>query len=148
MSARRNPFEMFERMMEQMSRQLEEATREWDGERFGRELGQGSMGIDLADRGDEFVATADVPGFQKDEIDLRFQDDTLSISASRQRESEEEDETYLRSERERRSMQQRVRIPEPVEEDRIEATLTNGVLTIRLPKAEPTERGGHRIEIQ
>ena len=51
------------------------------------------------------------------------------------------DETYLRQERQHRSLQETVRIPERVREDDIEATMQNGVLTVTLPKAEPDDSG-------
>lgn len=140
---------MIERMFDQMSRQFEDAARSWQSE--GRGMpgeGRGRMGIDLADQGDAFVVTADVPGFERDDVDLRMQDDTLFIDASSERETEQREETYLRSEREHRSLSERVRLPEPVVEDDVEATLKNGVLTVRLPKAEPSEGGGRRIDIE
>lgn len=149
MSSRGNPFDRFEQMFKQMSRQLEEAARTWDTDQIrpgGREFG--TMGIDVADRGDEFVVTADVPGFEKDEVDVRMVGDALHIGATRERTDEEREENYLRSEREHRSMRERARIPGPVDEEGIEATLRNGVLTVRLPKVEPAESEGRRIDIE
>lgn len=141
---------MIERMFEQMSQQFDDAARTW-----GTEGGQlpttgkpSRMGIDLADQGEEFVVTADVPGFERDDIDLRLMDDTLHVSATREQTSEQEDEAYIRSERSRRSLRERVRIPESIEEDEITATLKNGVLTVHLPKMEPTEAGGRQIDIE
>lgn len=149
MSSRNNPFEMIERMFEQMSRQFDEAARSWRTTEGGvGQLALGTMGIDLADRGEEFVVTADVPGFETDDVDLRISDTTLFIDARRERSTEEQEETYLRSEREHRSLSERVQLPEPVDEDGIRATIKNGVLTVTLPKAEPTEAGGRRIDIE
>lgn len=148
MSAGNNPFETIERMFEQMSRQFEEAARAWGTEGADLERGRsGRMGIDIADHGEEFVVTADVPGFESDEIDLRIADTTLLIEATHEQTAEEEAETYLRSERERRSLREQVRLPDSVVEDEVDASLNNGVLTVRLPKAEPTEAGGRRIDI-
>lgn len=150
MSSRTNPFEMVERMFEQMSQQFDEAARTWgtEGEQLPAAGRPTRMGIDLADRGDEFVVTADMPGFEREDIQLRLLDDTLHVSASQERTSEQEDEAYIRSERSRRSLRERVRIPEPVEEDEITATLKNGVLTVDLPKMELTEAGGRQIDIE
>ncbi|WP_225336583.1 Hsp20/alpha crystallin family protein [Halomicrobium urmianum] len=147
MSGRNDPFETIEQMFEQMSRQFGDAAETWGGGAGFGEMGLGKMGVDLADRGDEFVVTVDVPGFEEDEIDLRLTDDTLQIAATHERATEEREETYLRSERQHRSLRDRVQLPEPVAEDETEATLRNGVLTVRLPKAEPTEAGGRQIDI-
>jgi len=149
MSERNNPFEMMERLFDQMSRQFDEVSRSWGtGEMDWAAPRLGTMGIDLADHGDEFVVTADVPGFEKDDVDLRILDDTLHIEARHERSSEEEAETYLRHEREHRSLSERVALPEPVDREGIEAKIKNGVLTVRLPKAEPTEASGHQIDIE
>lgn len=154
MTPRNNPFEMMERMFDQMRDQFNQAARAWEmddldvGE-MGRDMmGRSTMGIDVADRDDEFVVTADVPGFEKDEIELRMVDSTLQIEATHEQSTEEQAETYLRSERKHESLREHVRLPEPVTEDGIEASLTNGVLTVHVPKAEPTGEGGRQIEIE
>lgn len=149
MSTGSNPFEMMERMIDQMRTQFDQAARAWESE--GGELpslGGGRLGIDLADHGEEYVVTADVPGFDEDEIDLRITGRTLELQAHRDTASEQEDATYLRSERTHRSLQKHVQFPEPVEADEITATLTNGVLTVRVPKAEPKSSEGHEIDIE
>jgi len=110
------------------------------------------MGVDLADRGDEYVLTADVPGFERDDIDFRFADDTLYITAEYERadreEADEAEETrYLKSERERRTMKRSIRLPESVDEEAVKATYQNGVLTVTLPKAEQTDVDGTQIAI-
>jgi len=87
MSSDEKPFRSLERRFEQMQRQLEEVLDAWDGDRYGptTELATTGMGIDLADRGDEFVLTADVPGFETDDIDLRLADDDTSTSPRNER---------------------------------------------------------------
>lgn len=136
-------------MFEQLSRQFDEAARAWETGDVGfGGTEMATMGVDLADRGEEFVVTADVPGFEDEDIELRLREGTLHIDATRERTTDEQAETYLRSERRRRSLRERVRLPEPVEEEGTEATLRNGVLTVRLPKAAPEETGGRRIDIE
>lgn len=147
----RNPFRSLERQFENLQRQFEEMVDMWDGEQFnvpqtGIETSQ--IDVDLADRGDEIVVSADLPGFESDDIDLRLSDDTLHITAEHERAEREEDEHYLKSERTRRSMRRSIRLPEPVDEDAVEATCENGVLTVTLPKAEPTALEGTKIDVQ
>ncbi|WP_227779276.1 Hsp20/alpha crystallin family protein [Haladaptatus pallidirubidus] len=104
--------------------------------------------VDLADEGDQFVVTADVPGYEKDEIDVQIQNNTLRIRAKHEQEAEEREEALIRSEREHREMRESVTLPEPVDEDNITASCNNGVLTVHLPKKEPTEPGGKKIEVE
>ncbi len=148
MARRDNPFNNIERIFEQMSRQFEDAAKTWDEDFFGFDI-QGSqrISIDLADRDSAFVVTADVPGFDKDDIEVRLADNTLHIQADREESDETEEGTYLRRERRRRSMSRSVRLPEPVEDEGVSATYQNGVLTITLPKVEPTTDEGRSIDI-
>ena len=130
-----NPFEEIERIFDRMSREL------------GAEgvVGAGSVAVDVEDRDDEFVVTADVPGYDKEDIEVTLADRTLRISASHDEETTEEDATYVRRERHRRSVSRSVRLPAAVEEAGITATYRNGVLTVTLPKAAG---GGQRIDVE
>lgn len=110
----------------------------------------GEMNIDLHDQEEEFVLTAAVPGFSKDEIDVSLVDDVVQIEATHEEAEEQEDEgRYVRRER-RRSMSRSVALGTPIAEDEeISAQYENGVLTIRLPKAEPAEdESGRQIDIE
>lgn len=144
MSRRSNPFDGIEQFFERMSRQLEEASRSLESQAG---VGGGTTGIDLADEGDRFVVTVDVPGFDRENVDLRIAEDTLYVNAEREESGEDRSENYLRSERRSRSIRRAVSLPEPVVEDDVHATIRNGVLTVELPKAEGTDRG-RSIEIE
>ncbi|HKJ58049.1 MAG TPA: archaeal heat shock protein Hsp14 [Halobacteriales archaeon] len=147
MSSRRNPFEELERMFDRMSRQFEEATSQW-GESDWELFGTGrEAAIDLVDEDDEFVVTIDVPGFERDEIELRIADSTLWVECERSAAEEEEGETYLRRERRQASMRRSVRLPAPVKPDEVTAKLKNGILTVTIPKEEPREES-KKIEIE
>lgn len=151
MSSEPDPFRTLEAQFEQLRRQFEELLDRWNGEEIAESWGMRSttgMGIDLADREDEFVLTADVPGFDREDIDVRFADDTLHITAEKERTVRDDEEHYLRNERAHRTMRRSVRVPGDVDEDAVEATYRNGVLTVTLPKTEPTDRGGRRIDIE
>lgn len=140
-----NPFRSLERQLERMQRQIEEFV---GVDPFESGIGPTTMGVDLADRGEEFVLTADVPGFEKDDIDLRLLDDTLQIMAEREDENvDEEGDVLLRSERKQRSLSRSVTLPASVDEEAIAATYKNGVLTVTIPKAEPETVDGKEIDI-
>ncbi|MFO7926477.1 MAG: Hsp20/alpha crystallin family protein [Halobacteriota archaeon] len=148
MSTRSNPLEELERFFERMSRQFDD-TRMWDPSgslgRLSSEIG--TMAIDLVDRDDEFVATVDMPGFDRDEIDVRVTDHELRIEAEHEETLDEEEEgRYIRRERRRESADRSIRLPENVNTDNVKATMKNGVLTITLPKLEAEEARGIEIE--
>jgi HSP20 family protein len=148
MSIRRNPFRELERMFEQMSRQFEEASGQWEDRPFDFGFTSGeSMSVDVADRGETFEVTADLPGFSKDDISVTVKDTRLTIAAESETEAEESEEDYLRRERSRRSMSRSVTLPDPVDESAVAATYRNGVLTVTLPKREAVDTGTH-IEVE
>lgn len=146
MAKRSNPFDELERLLDQMEANFEEAARWWEREPSATETT--AVSIDLEDREDELVLTADLPGFDTDDIDVRVTDNTLHLEAEHEEATEEEEEgEYVRRERRRRSVARSVSLPAAVETDDISATYTNGVLRVQMPKSEPSS-GGERIEIE
>ena len=144
MTSRRNPFEEIERLFEQMSSQFEDFDS-WQGLEGAM---PGRLKIDLADHGDEFQLTADLPGFSKEDIDVELVEDKLRIRAEHEEDTETgEPGRYVRQERRKQSMDRSVTLPEPVDEEGVEARFRNGVLTVTLPKA--AGRGdSHQIDIE
>jgi HSP20 family protein len=140
---RTNPFdEMFERMMggldgNAMERVMSDRSRAFD--------------VDVAESDDEVVVTADLPGFDRDEIEVSAHDRSLTLRAthahSEASESASDAGTYLRRERRHESVSRSVSLPADVDDAGASATYRNGVLTVRLPKVAAGE-GSHRIEIE
>ncbi|HKL28369.1 MAG TPA: archaeal heat shock protein Hsp14 [Natrialbaceae archaeon] len=137
---RRNPFDELEDMIDRMSRQFE-------GGVPGNLPTVGGVAIDVADRDEEYVVTADLPGYETDDIDVTVTEGRLRIEAERETGTAEEGEDYIFNERRRESVSRTVRLPEPVDEDAVKAKYTNGVLTVTLPKEEMGDEG-HHIEIE
>lgn len=109
--------------------------------RFGPDPADGRTGVPVRVETDEegYLVHADLPGFERDEIDLRFESGVLHVDATH--EGSDDGETW------RRSVNERLRLPGDVEVDGIEASYRNGVLGVRLP-AEGVGESGHRIEIE
>ena len=138
--ARYDPFEEMDRMFEQMR------TRMWNaGGPFGeldvRTRGRSETNLDLTEREGEYVLVADVPGFEKEEIDLTFDRDALTIAAEHEvsdaAETTGEAGELATTEFSRsRNVTETVTVPEEVREDDITATYRNGVLEVHLPLVE------------
>ncbi|ELY57439.1 Hsp20/alpha crystallin family protein [Natronolimnohabitans innermongolicus] len=158
MSSSNDPRDGIEDALERLGRHLERVARTSESaleERGHLDLSASGAAtrLDLADRGDEFVVTVDVPGYEPDDLDIRLERETLRIVGERDRDvatqtndPEDSGATYLRRERETQSFSRSVGIPAPVDADEVTATLTNGVLTVRLPTVESTD-GAHSIDI-
>ena len=137
MSGRNNPFEEIERLFERMGRSFEDTGM----------MGVQDVSVDLADRGDEFVATVDLPGYDKEDVDLSVSERRLTISAERERDTEAGDESYIRRERSHKHVSRTITLPEEVDEEGAGATYRHGVLTITLPKRTDDEDDARRIDI-
>lgn len=122
-------------------------------DRLAEGLGEGGLAeptavpVDVAETDDEVVVTADLPGYDPDDIDVAVDGRTLTIGATRETaEQDEGDEgRYLRRERRRQRTSRSVTLPADVAEREATADYDAGVLTVTLPK---THGGGHRIEIE
>ena len=146
MADRPNPFEDVQELFDRLTRQLESAARSWEADvdtrsRLDLSTEQSGTSLDLADEGDAFVVTVDVPGYDTDDIEIRLTGEMLTITGERERtaEREDDDEIYLRRERQVASFSRQLRLPEPVDADDVHATVNNGVLTIQLPKLGGSE---------
>jgi len=135
---RYTPFEGFDRMFDQLRHDMMDLRDSMAGN--WPESWSFGTAIDLAERDDEYVLTVDMPGFERDEIDLRFDDGTLWLHA----EHEADDETTARH----RSLSEQVAVPREVETDDIAASYHNGVLEVHLPVREGATERGHHIDVE
>ncbi|WP_458208208.1 Hsp20/alpha crystallin family protein [Haladaptatus sp. NG-SE-30] len=128
---RYTPFEEMDRMFDQMRSRM-------GGLGESRPFGSRETHMNLSERDGEFVLAADLPGFEKDEIELSFYDGVLTVSANHEVTGDE----FARS----RKVSERVTLPKTVEKEKITASYRNGVLEVRLPIEEEAEAENH-IEI-
>lgn len=103
---------------------------------------------DIRETEEAYILDAELPGFSKEDIDIEYDNNVLTISANVESGMEESDEegTYIRRERSTRSFSRQF-IVENIKSDEISASFENGVLTIDLPKSEPDSQESKRIEI-
>jgi len=144
-----NPFAELEETFERMQEDFEERARGWNGERFGLAT-PSTVRVDLKDEEETYVLTAELPGFEKDDVDVRITDRTLHLSAERETESEsevEEDGEYIRKERHQAAVSRSIQLPKSVDRSESTASFSNGILTVHLPKTEPSV-DGKEIEVQ
>lgn len=146
MAIRRDPFDSMDRMFEQMRRTMfggmDELPFDERG-RLGRPGSDVNLRMDTTDEG--YLVMADLPGFEKADIDLRFEEGVLSIAAAH----ESETETDAGSSHAQRRVYDELRIPAAIREDEITASYRNGVLEVSLPtEDEVADDDEHRIEIE
>lgn len=93
--------------------------------------------VDLADKGKEYVVKAELPGVDKDDLDIQVTENSIEISAESKKEEKEERKGYIRRERRYASFYRNIPLPDAILTDKAEAELKDGVLTVKLPKAAP-----------
>ncbi|MGI9211043.1 MAG: Hsp20/alpha crystallin family protein [Methylococcaceae bacterium] len=96
--------------------------------------------LDIIDRDDHFCVRAELPGVDKDSLDVSLQDNVLSIQAASHRESQEEKGRFCRRELFHGEFQRVVRLPVEVEAGQVKANFKDGILELNLPKSPGTRR--------
>jgi HSP20 family protein len=105
-----------------------------------------ALALDVHETEEAYQISADVPGVNSENIDIRLQDDVLTISAENKSETEEKHGNALLKERRYGKFSRSLRFPVHVKNDAVEANFENGVLTVTVPKAEEVKP--RRIEVK
>ena len=92
--------------------------------------------IDISETDDQFQISAELPGMNKDNIDINLENGRLAISGERSFENEEKGKTYHRVETKYGSFERSFQLPDNVDEESISATYENGLLNITIQKSE------------
>jgi HSP20 family protein len=90
--------------------------------------------VDIYETEDELVVKADLPDVSEKDLDVRIENNTLTIRGERKFEKKVEEENYLRVERTYGSFSRSFSLPNTVNSEAIKAEYKNGVLTVELPK--------------
>jgi HSP20 family protein len=101
--------------------------------------------MDLVETDDHLVLKADLPGLDKDDVDIEVKDGVLTVSGERKTEDEERTDGFYRVERAFGTFSRSMSVPQRIDAERISATFDKGVLEVRIPK--PEDRKPHRVEI-
>ncbi len=105
-----------------------------------------ALATDIHETEDAFVFEADLPGVKADDLDIEIDQKVLTIKATREMKNTEHKEGFHRTERAYGVFERRFTLGERVDPDTIEATLDDGVLTIRMAKAE--DQKPRRIQVK
>jgi HSP20 family protein len=101
--------------------------------------------MDLVESGEHFVLRADLPGMGEDDVNIEFEDGTLTVSGERKAEHEDGNEGFHRVERSFGSFSRSLTLPQGIDPEAVTASFDRGVLEIRIPK--PEQRKPRKIAI-
>ena len=128
-------WEEMDKLQREMNRMFDSANTNRLGDRPINSYDFPAMNVwTKADSGQ--VITAEVPGMNVDDLDIKVVGETLTISGSRPAPEEDENIRYHRQERGYGTFTRTIQLPFPIDVDKVEANYEKGVLKIWLPRAE------------
>jgi len=101
--------------------------------------------VNVYDRGDSVVLTAEIPGVKADDLDLSVLNDSVTLKGQR-KEAAAENDRYYRRERMTGTFNRTITLPDPVDTSSVKAEYNDGVLKVTMNKAE--EAKARKIEIK
>jgi HSP20 family protein len=125
-----DPYVNFSGLQEQLNRFFELAPQT----RGENSLTSWAPAVDIYETENELVLKADLPDINEKDLDVRVENNTLSIHGERKFEQKVKEGGYLRTERSHGSFSRSFSLPNTVNTEAIKAEYRNGVLTVELPK--------------
>jgi HSP20 family protein len=107
-----------------------------------------SPAVDIYETENELVLKADLPDVDQNNIDVRVENQTLSISGERKFEQQEPGKGYHRIERNYGTFTRSFAVPNTFDTEKINASYRNGVLSVTLPKKEAAKPRQIKIQVQ
>ncbi len=104
--------------------------------------------MDLVEREGEYEITAELPGIDEKDVEVKVVNRMLTIRGEKNEQKEEKQKDYFLSERRFGSFQRSFQLPEGADADKIEAHFAKGVLTVKVPKAAEAQKPEKKIAIK
>jgi len=128
-----DPFRDLITLREKMNRLFEEAFTS-RGEEKDLVASTWAPSVDIYETENALVLSAEVPGIDEKDIEIKIEDNTLTLKGERKFEKETKEENYHRIERAYGSFYRSFTLPHYIDQDNIKAEHENGVLKITMPK--------------
>ena len=122
-------FSRFENEMGDLMERFFTKEEDWALTRF-------TPALNLSETENEYEVTLELPGIEREHVNVEIKEGDLWISGEKHEEREEKEKTFHRVERRHGEFRRLVHLPGAVKEDTVEAKFTDGVLTITVPKSE------------
>jgi HSP20 family protein len=107
-----------------------------------------SPAVDIQETEDALILNADLPGLEMKNIDIRLENETLTIQGERQFEKDEQARGYHRIERSYGTFVRSFSVPASIDVEKVGAEYRNGVLTVTLPKKEAAKPRQVKVEVK
>ena len=144
--ARWTPMGHLQSFQDEMNRMFNQFFRGGAGEEAGWGDRTWAPPVDIYETDDALVLKAELPGVSKDDVSIEIHQNTLILRGQRKHEAEVKEDRYHRVERAYGTFQRSFVLPTLVDQEHVQASYTDGVLELRLPKSEAAKP--KRIAIQ
>jgi HSP20 family protein len=104
--------------------------------------------VDINESSDTFIINADLPGIKKSDIEVKIEENILTLKAERKIAKKNVNEKYHFSERRSGTFSRSFKLPKSVKEEKITADFDNGVLSINIPKAEDAITSNRLVKVK
>jgi HSP20 family protein len=104
--------------------------------------------VDFYKEKDELVVKAELPGMDKQDIEINVTDHTVTIEGEKKKEEKIEEKNYYRSERFFGSFRRTLELPAGVQAEKAKASFKNGILEVRLPKTEAAKPKEIKVAVE
>lgn len=144
--------DVFDAMRQEMNRLFDSFDRGWPS--FPSLLTRGNGGqflscdVDVRDDGKALVIEAELPGVTEKDVTVTFANGLLTIAGEKKVEREEKKADYFMSERSFGSFRRALRLPDTIDESKIEATFDKGVLRVTATKKPEAVKAERKIEVK
>lgn len=121
----------------------------WPKSWFGAGEGEiATPAVDVYEDKDEIIIKAELPGMDKNDIEVNISDSELILKGEKKKEEKVEQENYYRCERSYGAFLRSVELPTGVQADKVKASFKNGILEVRLPKSEEAKTKEIKVKVE
>ncbi len=113
-----------------------------------REGWSATPAMDVVEKGDGYEVTAELPGLDEADVEVKVTDRTLTIRGEKKEEAEDSGKGYHLSERRFGAFQRSFQLPPDVDADRIAASFAKGILTVVLPRSAAAREAERKIKVE
>ena len=103
--------------------------------------------VDIAETKDNFLITADLPGIDEKNVNITLDDRILTIKGEKKTDTEDKQGEFYSRERSYGEFQRSFEVPETIDENKIDASFSNGVLKVKMPKTPEAKKEVKKILI-
>ena len=107
-----------------------------------------SPSVNIAENEDGYLLTAELPGVNKEDIDIDLKDNTLTLKGEKKAEKKEEKENYIRVERSYGKFKRSFYVSDDIDVSKVDANFKDGILRVKLVKKEEAKPKQIKVEVK